>query len=122
MYGVIACSAGPLTRIQPGLTLEGVGALKLPLQPGQVAAIKAAAGSPAAGGAWVLGPGEFTIANSRKPSDSLQGSCHDLSPVFSTAHTPAPVLARAGWQGEVVAEAVSRAKAALGISLYSGGC
>ena len=46
---LIACSAGPLSRVSPGLEVEGYGPLKLPLvmAPEQLAALAAAAGEAA---------------------------------------------------------------------------
>ncbi|PRW44532.1 hypothetical protein C2E21_6789 [Chlorella sorokiniana] len=83
----LACSAGPLTRISPGLHVAGSSALKLPLQAEQAEAIKAAAGGDgggSSGGVWVLPAAQLEVTNPR-------------------------------WESEVVAEAVRRTRAVLGL-------
>ena len=64
--GPLACSAGPLTRISPGLRVAGSSALKLPLQAEQAAAIKQATGAESRGsGVWVLPAAQLEVGNSR---------------------------------------------------------
>ncbi|PSC70164.1 type IIB DNA topoisomerase [Micractinium conductrix] len=93
---VSACCS-PLSRISPGLSVEGVGAVALPLSEAAAGELKAhAQPSP-------FGRGEQTLLD---PSvrRSLQIEPSQLR------------LANPRWEGEVVPEAVRRAKAGLGIS------
>lgn len=62
----LVCSAGPLTRISPGLRVAGSSMLKVPLQAEQVAAIKAAASGESSGsGVWVLPAEQLEVTNPR---------------------------------------------------------
>lgn len=60
---VIACSAGPLSRVSPGLEVEGFGPLKLPLalDPGQLAALAAAGEAPSEAAAGGPRPGVTVV-------------------------------------------------------------
>ena len=63
----LACSAAPLTRISPGLVVEGVGALKVAcaLPPEQLAALKAA-GEAAGEHGWMIPAERVTLTNPRQ--------------------------------------------------------
>lgn len=141
--GTFACS-GPLTRVNPGLEVDGAGKVALPLEAAAVGALQAACtmapfGSgeqtivdPAVRHTWQADPELLEITN---PSERGAAACH--APRLSgTDSRPAPGAAaalyqqrsftsscsplshggtHAGWEEEVVPEAVRLAKASLGI-------
>lgn len=135
----VVCS-GPLTRIDPCLEMPAAGGrISLPLQPAQVAALKAACTlAPFGHGeetrtdtavrhTWQLDPAAFELASPREEAGA-ETACDEggvrvsqLQQAPCTAPpSPATAPAPAGWQDEVVPEAVRRAKAALGIHHNTG--
>lgn len=122
----------PLTRISPGLVVEGVGALKVAcaLPPEKLVALKAA-GEAAGEHGWMIPAERVTLTNPRQFARPGQWGVHSswqhweardmpaaaglmLRRCECNARLPSPsLLLAAGWADEVLPEAVRRTLAGL---------